>query len=148
MVLFDRSQSQKVVSFCKKRAEVVAVYLFGSQTKGTVGLMSDIDLAFLVEPALIRGTDLPYGYRAFLLTELMSILGTNDLDLIVLNEVPPLLKFQVIYHGEVIFSRSEGKRRAFQIKAFNEYQDVRPLLAVQRHYLMGRLDRQNIVGAK
>lgn len=141
MSVFTEKQRQKVVDFCKTQPAVTAAYLFGSQIKGRAGPLSDIDLAFLVEPVLINKKDYPYGYRAFLLTELMRVLETGAIDLIILNEVPPFLQFQVIYHGEVLFSRSDKKRLAFQVKAFNEYQDMRPLLAVQHKYLVERLNR-------
>ena len=81
----------------------------------------------------------PFGYRAHLITELSRVLQTNELDVIVLNEVPPLLKFQVIHHGEVVFCRSKNKRLDFQLRTFNEYQDIRPMLAVQYDYMLKRL---------
>ncbi|ACA58922.1 type VII toxin-antitoxin system MntA family adenylyltransferase antitoxin [Candidatus Desulforudis audaxviator] len=142
MSVFTEDQRQKIVAFCQNQPAVTAAYLFGSQVKGNAGPLSDIDLAFLVEPTLISQRTYPYGYRAFLLTELISILKSTEIDLIILNEVPPLLQFQVIYHGEVLFSRSDKKRLAFHVKAFNEYQDMRPLLAVQHKYMVERLNRR------
>lgn len=72
---------------------------------------------------------------------MIKTLKTNDVDLVILNSAPPLLKFQAIHHGDLLFSRSDSQRIAFQIKAFNEYQDIRPLLAVQHAYLRKRLQR-------
>jgi len=80
-----------------------------------------------------------YGYKAFLTTELMRLLSTNEVDVVILNDAPPLLKFQIIYHGTILFSRSEKERLAFHVRAFNEYQDFRPFLAVQQRYMMSRL---------
>lgn len=139
MTLFDEEQQKIVADFCENRPEITVAYLFGSQARGSSGPLSDIDLAFLVESSLVNEQQYPYGYRADLITELMGLLKTNDLDAIVLNDAPPLLKFQVIHHGQVIFSRSEKKRLAFHVKAFNEYQDIRPMLAVQHEYMLKRL---------
>jgi predicted nucleotidyltransferase len=136
---FDEEQQIKVARFCENRPEIIVAYLFGSRARGNSGPLSDIDLAFLVEFSLINERDYPYGYQTDLMADLMSLLKTNDLDAIVLNDASPLLKFQVIYHGEVVFSRSEEKKLAFHVKAFNEYQDIRPMLAVQHEYMLKRL---------
>jgi len=137
-------QIQKIVQFCKSRPEIIVAYLFGSQATGKAGPLSDVDLAFLIDPVLSeakgRGR---YGYHAQLITELIKLLATNDVDVVILNEAPLLLKFKVIYHGRVIFSRSEKERLAFHVKAFNEYQDFRPFLAVQGRYLVKRLKKRD-----
>lgn len=137
-------QIQKIDQFCNSRPEIIVAYLFGSQATGKAGPLSDVDLAFLVDPGLIeakgRGR---YGYPAQLVTDLMKLLVTNDVDVVILNEAPPLLKFKVISRGRVIFSRSEKERLAFHVKAFNEYQDFRPFLAVQGHYLVNRLKKRD-----
>lgn len=85
---------------CTTRPEITVAYMFGSQAKGRSGPLSDIDLAFLVELSLINERDYPYGYQADLVAELMSLFKTNDIDIIVLNDAPPLLKFQIITTGK------------------------------------------------
>lgn len=137
-----------MAGFCENRPEIIVAYLFGSRARGNSGPLSDIDLAFLVKSSLINERDYPYGYSADLMAELMGLFKTNELDAIVLNDAPPLLKFQVIYHGQVIFSRSEEKRLAFHVKAFNEYQDIRPMVAVQHEYMLKRLARDGKAGGK
>ncbi|MEW6426184.1 MAG: nucleotidyltransferase domain-containing protein, partial [Bacillota bacterium] len=109
---------------------------------GKAGLLSDVDLAFLIDPSLVKDKG-RYGYQAQLITELMKLLATNDVDVVILNEAPPLLKFKVIFNGRVIFSRSEKERLAFHVKAFNEYQDFRPFMAVQNRYLVDRLKKRD-----
>lgn len=130
---------KKLTDFFTSRAEVLAVYLFGSHATGKAGPLSDIDLAFFIDFSFIDEKDFPYGYQSFLITELMKLLGTNDVDAIILNTAPPLLKFQVLKYGEVIFCRSESRRLEFYVKAFNQYQDIRPMLAVQNMYLARRM---------
>lgn len=135
----DTQQKNKIINFTKKRTEIIAAYLFGSRATGKAGPLSDIDLAVLVDPARHDVNRYRYGYQAFLITELMRILGTTELDVVVLNESPPLLKFQVINHGEVIYYRSRSEMLDFHVRAFNEYQDFKPMLAVQHRYMMQRL---------
>lgn len=136
---------KKLINFFTSRSEILAVYLFGSHATGKAGPLSDIDLAFLIDFSLIDEKNFPYGYQAFLITELMKLLGTNDVDVVILNTAPPLLKYQVLKEGEVIFCRSKPKRLEFYIKAFNQYQDIRPMLAVQNMYLARRL-KENLGG--
>lgn len=135
-------QVKMIHSFCSSRPEIIVAYLFGSQATGKAGLLSDVDLAFLIDPSLVKDKG-RYGYHAQLITELMKLLVTNDVDVVILNEAPPLLKFKVIYNGRVIFSRSEKERLAFHVKAFNEYQDFRPFMAVQNRYLVDRLKKRD-----
>ncbi len=132
-------QQKKIVDFMRKRPEIIAVYLFGSRATGKAGPLSDFDLAVLVDPAGYDDKQYRYGYQAFLLTELMRILGTAELDVVILNEAPPLLKFQVINRGEVIYYRSRSEMLDFHVRAFNEYQDFKPMLAVQHRYMVQRL---------
>ena len=141
-MIVTNKQKTNLASFFANQPEIIVAYLFGSQAKDTAGPMSDIDLAVLVSPAVSHEKKYPFGYRAHLITELSRVLHTNELDVIVLNEVPPLLKFQVIYHGEVIFCRSKNKRLDFQLQTFNEYQDIRPMLAVQYDYMLKRLEKK------
>ena len=140
----DKGKIFKINNFCQDRSEIILAYLFGSQATGKTGPLSDIDLAFLVDKALIDKAAYPYGYHAYLTSEMISLLGSNNVDVIILNDAPPLLKFQVIHRGEVIFCRSKSDRLAFYIRAFNEYQDIKPLLTVQHSYLMKRLKTPEI----
>ncbi len=144
MKSLEKSKTSKINNFCRKHSEIILVYLFGSQATGRTGPLSDIDLAFLVDKALIDEASYPYGYHAYLTSEMISLLGSNNLDVIILNDAPPLLKFQVIHRGEIIFCRSESHRLAFYVRAFNEYQDFKPMLTVQHSYLIKRLNTPGI----
>lgn len=47
------------------------------------------------------------------------------MDLIILNNAPPLLKHQVIKHGKLIYTRSERSRILFEASAECEYLDFK-----------------------
>ncbi|MEW6425796.1 MAG: nucleotidyltransferase domain-containing protein, partial [Bacillota bacterium] len=68
-------QIRKIDQFCKSRPEIIVAYLFGSQATGKAGLLSDVDLAFLIDPSLVKDKG-RYGYQAQLITELMKLLAT------------------------------------------------------------------------
>src|SRR5262245_8794448 len=69
-------------------------YLFGSVANGKERLDSDLDVAVLFSNEIPKER---YGeIQVRLLTELVGLTHTNDVDLVILNDAPPLLSFQVV----------------------------------------------------
>ena len=120
------------------REEILLAYLFGSFSRGVSTPLSDIDIAVLIHGD-ISEENYPYGYRSELLTYLMKGLRTNRIDLVILNDAPPFLKFQVVRYGQIIISRSEDKRIDFQVKTISRYNDVKRLMSIQQRYITERL---------
>lgn len=120
---------------------VIASYLFGSQTTGKAGPLSDIDLAVLFERAIpkkIRGK-----LKLHLLTEFIGFFRSNRVDLVCLNEAPPFLAYEeIIRSGRLIFSNNEEQRLLFEIQAFHRYVDTEPLRRIQRMYLTEAIDEK------
>lgn len=129
---------RKIWSLFLPRKEVVLAYLYGSCAKGTPRPQSDVDIAILLDEN-IPVKEGPYGYRAELLAVLMKTLRTNQIDLVILNEAPPFLMFQVVRYGKLIISRSEAKRIDFHVKTIARYIDVKRLMDLQHQYLSKRL---------
>ena len=129
---------RQIKSLLLPRKEIVLAYLYGSTAKGTSRPYSDVDIAILLDETISveEGT---YGYRAELLAILMKALRTNRIDLAILNDAPPFLKFQVIRYGRGILIRSEAKRIDFHVKTIAKYNDVKRLLDTQHQYLSKRL---------
>lgn len=102
--------------------DIVLVYLFGSVARGFETEMSDFDLAVLL-------SELPDELLDFyldLMDELSVILG-NNVDIVLLNDAPPLLRHQVIKHGRVIYCRDEEERIRFESISEKMYLDLRPM---------------------
>lgn len=135
----------KICDFCSARKEIILACLFGSRATGKAGPLSDTDLAFLIDRSLFDEKAYPYGYQAYLTAELMKILHSNDVDVIILNEAPILLKFNVIYNGRLVYCRSQKQWLDFYLKTFNEYQDFRPFIDVQNKYLIDRLQKNKAI---
>lgn len=111
--------SGELINFFKKEGRILVAYIFGSHAKGTNTRESDIDIAILLSETPEKTLD----YQLYLVKELSGILGDN-VDLVILNNAPPLLKNQVIKHGKVIYSASERSRIIFEAKAQSEYLDL------------------------
>jgi predicted nucleotidyltransferase len=81
-----------------RRREVSVAYLFGSAAQRRTHKLSDIDIALLVDEKKLKKLDAqePYGYKAAVITDLMALLHTHQIDLVLLHEVPPLLAYKSI----------------------------------------------------
>jgi transcriptional regulator with XRE-family HTH domain len=129
---------EKLKTVLEPRKEIAAAYLYGSFAKGLAGRLSDVDVAVLLDES-VSLKDSPFGYKADLLTDLMQALRTNSIDLLIANNAPPFLRFQIARYGRLIFSRSEVLRIEFQVKAIADYNDIKPLLDIQNRYLSQRV---------
>ncbi len=118
--------SEKLRRYFVQRDEIRLVYIFGSIAKGCANKLSDVDIAVFISEDSTK--NYPYGYRAQIITDLMKILKTNNIDLVVLNRASPFLRFQVLRYGKLIFCRSKLERIRFQVKTFNEYNDTKRLV--------------------
>ncbi|HEY3347583.1 MAG TPA: nucleotidyltransferase domain-containing protein [Nitrospirota bacterium] len=104
------------------RPEVLFAYLFGSFAKGTQNKLSDVDVAvYLDESAVPRKGFFDYKIKA--MSSLPDVVRVKEVDLVILNEAPPLLSHQVMRDGVVICSRDERLRSIFAVSSFNFYQD-------------------------
>ncbi len=138
---FEKEKVQKTLSaFFKKRDEVLLAYLFGSVAEDKQNKLSDLDIAVLVETDKLGKLDeQPFGYQVSAMTDLISLLKTNDVDLVILNYATPLLSHEVIKYGEVIFCRDEEMRIQFEVRTLQQYIDTKPLRDIQHEYLVRRI---------
>ena len=109
-----------------QRDEVLEAYLFGSHARGQARADSDIDVAVYVdESAADEGH---WGYRAELTTDLMAALGTDAVDVVVLNEAPILLYHRVLRDGVRLLSRDLRATTSRAGQALSRYFDFLPQL--------------------
>ena len=125
----------KIKNACRKilskRKDIEFAYLFGSRAKGRFNRVSDVDLAVFVNEKLDSQK------RFSLRLELISLVGhelrRDNIDLVILNEAPLLLSFNVIKDGIIIFCLNESRRIHFEAKVMSRFYD-------QQYYLKRRLD--------
>ena len=104
---------------------VKIVYLFGSQAMGTAGQLSDIDIGILLNSNVAKENY--FNYRLSFTSKLVSIFQKDKVDVVILNECPPLLKDRVIRYGNVIYCQDDIHRIRFEVKALDEYLDFLPM---------------------
>ena len=95
-------------------------YLFGSRAEGREQPDSDYDLAVLWPEPFdpLEG----FALAARMEPELTTLCG-GKVDLVFLNQASPLLTFEVIRHGKVLYSRDEEKRIRRELRARAAYED-------------------------
>jgi uncharacterized protein YutE (UPF0331/DUF86 family)/predicted nucleotidyltransferase len=79
--------------------ETVAVYLFGSRASGRARPDSDVDIAVLTSPSMLRT---PRHFLAYY-APLSAVLRTDKIDLVWLNQTRLSLQWQVIRTGQLLF---------------------------------------------
>ena len=97
-------------------------YLFGSEAKGSPGPLSDIDIAILVNKGLAKPER--FDLRLRLSNELSSIMGRR-VDVVVLNDAPVQLSFEIIKYGEVLLCSDRFVRVDFEHGVLSRYLDRR-----------------------
>lgn len=109
------------------RPEVLEAYLFGSLARDEARATSDVDVAVFLDDRLTgseRGRLL-----LDLAAELMSRLGRNDVDVIALNDAPPLLYHRVLRDGQRLLARDLSATTRREGQALSRYCDWVPQLA-------------------
>jgi predicted nucleotidyltransferase len=107
------------------REGVASVYLFGSQARGQAGPLSDIDLAVWAAPRL--DLDARLDLRLELIDAAAQALGTEEIDLVILDDTSPVLRHHAWRDGEVLVDRDPPTRIRQQARALVEYLDTQPL---------------------
>jgi len=108
------------------REEILEAYLFGSHARGQAGSNSDIDVAVYIDKAV--ADEGPWGYPAELTTHLMAALGSDDVDVVVLNQAPILLYHRVLRDGVRLLSRDLRATTSRAGEALSRYFDFLPQL--------------------
>jgi len=124
--------------YFKDRPEIEFAYIFGSMVSGRINALSDIDIAIFLDRRKIKKELYPYGYKAQILTDLMKLLKTNNVDLVVFDEANPLLCHRVLYFGKLIYVKNEKKRVQFQISTIDKYNDFKQIHKLHERRYHGR----------
>jgi uncharacterized protein len=118
------------------RPVLIAAFLFGSQARGTAGPLSDVDVAVLHADGLSPRERLDL--RLGLATDAAAALGTSEVDLVLLNSAPPLLRDRVFRDAAVLLDREPLATSRFRDETEREFAATEP----DREELSRRLRRR------
>ena len=111
----------KIAKYFSIRAEIKFAYLFGSQAKNEAGKLSDIDIAVYLDGKLDEYKR--FDIRLGLIGKVGSLLKTNKIDLVILNDIPLSLSYRVVRDGKIIYCRDELRRIRFEARIMSLYFD-------------------------
>jgi predicted nucleotidyltransferase len=106
-----------------EQENVQLAYLFGSLSQGRKG--HDVDLAILTQEKPVFQ----------LRPAITACLKTERLDLVDLRQASPVLRFEIIRTGQLLYQASEAVCEHFEMSTLYLYKDTTWLRRQQRQYL-------------
>ncbi len=107
---------------------LVAVWLFGSRAEGRARAGSDLDLGLLLDRAAAPTAAARFRLRLRLGARLAEALGRDDLDLVVLNDAPPLFARRIVTAGPPLYVADAAAEHAFRRDIQLRAADLEPFL--------------------
>ena len=120
----ERAEGKSIISrltryFAACSYPVRWAYLFGSEAQRQTTPLSDVDVGiYLDEPDPVQRSK----HYSSLLFDLTQAAGNGEVDLVFLNNAPPLFAYQIIA-GQLLYSADEELRVAFEANVLREYFD-------------------------
>lgn len=88
--------------------DIAAIYLFGSRARSRPGPRSDVDLAIVLREGLDAATR--WRKRLDLMADACRRLGTDAVDLVVLEDAPAVIGHRVLADGVLLVDREPRRR--------------------------------------
>ncbi len=116
MIPFNELKHQ-VNQLCRAQDSILAAYIFGSVARKTEQEPKDIDIAILLERESLSSFSLP----SFISKAEKKLLFS--VDVVVLNRAGETLKYEVRRTGSLVFERSPGMGKKFEVSSRKSYED-------------------------
>lgn len=101
---------------------VILAYLFGSVAKGKEDRLSDVDIAVFIDREIDKSGRFDLRLR---LSGVLSGIMNRMVDLVILNDTPAQLAFEIIKHGELIFCSDKSAKVELEAAIISRYLDRR-----------------------
>jgi predicted nucleotidyltransferase len=136
--------ARALIEYLAAQEDVLAGYLFGSQSTGKAQPTSDVDVAVLLseEDATAR-----FERRLRLIDEVSNVCH-RQADVIVLNDAPVVLQRQVLNDGRLLCERDRMARVAFEVHVGKVYADLQPMRDFFTEDLIQKIKEVGLVGRR
>lgn len=124
-----------------RRFGVVSVYLFGGHAAGRSHRESDVDVGVLLDRERHPDRSDRFDVRVRLGSELIDALDTNEVDVVVLDDAPPLLGRRIVVEGRRVLVDDEEADVSFVRDVQLRAADLRPFLERTRRIKLEALRR-------
>ena len=119
---------KELTDYFSSKDSIILAYLFGSTVRGDAGRLSDVDIGVMLDENLSKKDR--FDLELKLMGEIAILIKKNKIDLIVLNEAPLLLAYNIVKSG-IILKSDETKRVKFETKILSMYTDEK--YYIKRH---------------
>ena len=136
MEIMTQKIQDELKSLLKKHGVVLA-YLFGSMANGKITPLSDIDIAVVFSKQTPKNEYFDRELR--IATEVSTLCEIEHADIVNLETAhSPLLKYNAVFHGKLLLSFGEEKRRQFEFGIMQEHEDTEHLREAAYKILINR----------
>lgn len=114
---------------------IIFAYIFGSYAKDNIRKDSDIDIAIYLNSEINPRTYL----------DMKMDLSENlkrEVDLVILNDATPLLKYEIYKKNILLFTRNKTIETGYKVKTLFEYNDMKRYLDLSYDTTIERLKRE------
>lgn len=70
----------------------------------------------------------------------MSLFHRNDVDVVILNQAKPVIAYEVVCSGRVLYEAQPGTRVDYEVAVLRRYVDTEPLRRLQDRRLLERVE--------
>lgn len=120
---------------------VVSAYLFGSHGSHREHRQSDVDVGILLDWSVHPTREGRFEQRLLLSGRLAGIVGTNDVDVVILNDAPPQLGRAIVTTGRRVFCSDAEADHVFLRTALLRAADIEPFLRRARRAKLAAIAR-------
>jgi len=118
-----------------KHNNIIFAYIFGSYVQDKARADSDVDIAIYLDTAMDVETYLEIKVR-------LAEVCKREVDLIILNEATPFLRYEVYRNNILLFSRDKACETQYIVKTLFEYSDMKKYLNLCYNETIRRLKEE------
>lgn len=121
-----------LIDFLKDDPNIIFVYLFGGLLKERLNPLSDVDIAVYVKNT--KGLD-----YLELFSMITNILGTDEVDFVILNDAPLSLAGRILQNRKVLVDKNPFLRHKYESLILREFFDftIKERDVLKRRYRIG-----------
>jgi len=126
---------ERLASLLQQDQRVVFAYLFGGLASGVQKPLSDVDIAVMLDSSVVDAE-----LKLDLVGLLTDTLGTDEVDLVILNTAPTSLVGRILKHKKLLADNQPFQRHQFESLKMREFFDFRRLeqTILDRRFAGGR----------
>ncbi len=124
--------------------EILFAYLFGSRATGKARPNSDVDIAVYLSEKILAKKKLDW--QLSMMAELRPILRTDAIEIVVLNEAPLVLRYEIVSKGKILVKADPSRELDFRLRTWNEYVDTAPMRAMFRRVMKQKIEEGTFFG--